>query len=210
MKYKIHLYNLFLLLFVFIVCSFKLVEETKNEIKNIRLKNIDNTIVSLSNYKDAKGFIIVFTCNKCPMAKLYSNRLNKINEEYKNKGIFLLAINSMDTLAYAEESFKLMQKKAKKEKFTFPYLQDKKQTVAKQFNATHTPQAFIIWKNEKDKFIIKYQGAIDDNAAEPENATNLLTYSLNELLDGKTVSKPITESFGCRIYYRGEKQVHKN
>ena len=63
----------------------------------------------------------------------------------------------MDTLAYAEESFKLMQKKANKDKFNFPYLQDKKQVVAKEFNATHTPQAFIIWKNkESNKFSIKY------------------------------------------------------
>ena len=182
--------------------------ESEIQIKNFSLKNVDNKMISLNNYDDAKGFVIVFTCNKCPMAKLYTNRLNKINDKYKKQGVYLLAINSMDTLAYADESFKLMQKKAKNDKMTVPYLQDKKQTVAKQFRATHTPQAFIIWKNTNNKYSIKYQGAIDNNASEPEKATNLLTISLDELLSGKKVTNPKTESFGCRIFYRGDKQIH--
>ena len=140
----------------FINFSF-LTNRTEKFIKNFTLKSVDNKKVSLNDYKDAKGFVIVFICNKCPMAKLYSERLNKINEKYKTQKVYLLAINSMDTLAYAEESFKLMQKKAAKDKLNFPYLQDKKQVVAKQFNATHTPQAFIIWKNkESNKYSIKY------------------------------------------------------
>jgi alkyl hydroperoxide reductase subunit AhpC len=142
------------------------------------------------------------------MAKLYSERLNKINEKYKKQNVYLLAINSMDTLAYAEESFKLMQKKAAKDKFNFPYLQDKKQVIAKQFNATHTPQAFIIWKHkESNKFSIKYEGTIDDNAAEPEKATkHYLTSAIDDMLQNKPVAKPKTDSFGCRIFFRGEKQ----
>lgn len=188
--------------------SFSSFIETEIQIKNFSLKNVDNKVVSLNNFKDAKGFVIVFTCNKCPMAKLYTNRLNKINDKYKKQGIYLLAINSMDTLVYAEESFKLMQIKAKNDKLTVPYLQDKKQTVAKKFNATHTPQAFIIWKNNNNNYTIKYQGAIDDNASEPEKATNLLTNAIDELVAGKKVTNPKTESFGCRIFYRGEKQIH--
>ncbi len=175
-------------------------------IKNFTLKNTDNTKISLDSYKDAKGFVIVFTCNKCPMAKLYSDRLNKISEKYKKQNIYLLAINSMDTLAYAEESFQLMQKKAKKEHFSFPYLQDKKQTVAKQFRATHTPQAFVIWKDLKQHWVIRYEGAIDTNAGEPSKAKPQLTIAVDELLMGKEVSLPKTESFGCKIYYRGQKE----
>lgn len=200
--------TLLLLVVAVMGLSFSSPTETEIQIKNFSLKNVDNKMVSLNNYKDAKGFVIVFTCNKCPMAKLYTNRLNKINDKYKKQGIYLLAINSMDTLAYAEESFKLMQKKAKNDKMTVPYLQDKKQTVAKQFNATHTPQAFIIWKNANNKYSIKYQGAIDNNASEPEKATNLLANSIDELVTGKKVTNPKTESFGCRIFYRGEKQIH--
>jgi peroxiredoxin len=175
-------------------------------IKNFTLKNTDNTKISLDSYKDAKGFVIVFTCNKCPMAKLYSDRLNKISERYKKQKVYLMAINAMDTLAYAEESFQLMQKKAKKEHFSFPYLQDKKQSVAKQFGATHTPQAFVIWKNNKDKWVIRYEGAIDTNAGEPSKARPQVTTAIEELLQGKEVSVAKTESFGCKIYYRGQKE----
>lgn len=175
-------------------------------IRNFSLKNVNNKTVSLSSFKNAKGFIIVFTCNKCPMAKFYSERLNELNTKYKAKGVYLLAINAMDTLAYAEESFVLMQKKAKNENLNFPYLQDKMQTVAKQFKASHTPQAFVIWKNKQGKFEIKYKGAIDDNAGEASKAKPLLANAVEELLINKSVSNPITESFGCRIFYRGEKQ----
>ena len=149
--------------------------------------------------------MIVFTCNKCPMAKFYSERLNKFNAQYKTKGVYLLAINAMDTLAYAEESFSLMQQKAKKDKLTFPYLQDNLQVVAKQFNATHTPQAFVIWKNKMGTYDIKYQGAIDDNAGDAANAEPFLAEAVSQLLANKPLTHTTTESFGCRIFYRGVK-----
>lgn len=198
------LVSMFLCSTIFLLSFTRITTETT--IKNFSLKNVNNKTVSLSGYKNAKGFMIVFTCNKCPMAKFYSERLNKLNEKYKSKGVYLLAINSMDTLAYAEESYTLMQKKAKKDKLTFPYLQDKLQVVAKQFKATHTPQAFVIWKDKKGQFNIKYKGAIDDNAGDATNAKPFLANAVEELLNNKSVSETNTESFGCRIFFRGEKQ----
>ena len=177
---------------------------TEKTIKNFSLKSTDNKIISLEKYKNAKGFIIVFTCNKCPMAKLYSERLNKLYEKYKSKEVFLMAINAMDTVAYKEENFKLMQKKVTKEKLLFPYLQDKSQKVAKEFGATYTPQSYIIWKNNAGKWIVKYEGSIDDSALEPIRANNYLETAVDELLQNKTVSNPNTKSVGCRIFYRGE------
>jgi peroxiredoxin len=179
------------------------------EIKNFSLKNIDNKMISLSSYKNAKGFIVIFTCNKCPMAKFYSERLNILNTQYQSKEVYLLAIDAMDTLVYKEESFALMQKKAKADKLNFPYLQDKLQVVAKQFNATHTPQAFVIWKNKSGNYDIKYEGAIDDNAGDATNAKPYIAEALNELLQNKPVTNSKTESFGCRIFYRGEQQKMK-
>ena len=183
--------------------SFKPIK-TEKAIKNFSLKTTDNKVISLEKYKNAKGFVIVFTCNKCPMAKLYSERLNNLYVKYKPKGIYLLAINAMDTVAYKEENFKLMQQKAKKEKFLFPYLQDKEQLVAKQFAATYTPQSYVIWKNNTGKWIIKYEGSIDDSALEPTKANNYLETAVDELLQNKTVTNPFTKSVGCRIFYRGE------
>ena len=189
----------------FALLSFALrpLPEADKSIKNFKLKSTENKMVSLSDYKNAKGFIIVFTCNKCPMAKLYSERLNLMNLKFRTQGVYLLAVNSMDTVAYKEESFKLMQKKVLKEKTTFPYLQDKKQVVAKQFKAINTPQAFVIWKNKSGKWIQKYEGVIDNSALEPKKGNNYLEKAVEELLQNKLVSNPITESVGCRIFYRG-------
>lgn len=205
MKLVLYLSSFLATLLIIFCSSFTNQIGIDKEIKNFSLKGVTNKIVSLHDYKDAKGFVIVFTCNKCPMAKMYTERLNYIQDKFKKQQVYVLAINSMDTLVYAEESFKMMQKKAKNDKLNVPYLQDKKQKVAKQFNATHTPQAFIIWKNKENKFIVKYQGAIDDNAGEPHKANPYLTHSLHELLSGKSVSNPKTNSFGCKIFYRGEK-----
>ena len=193
---------------VLVLFSSYTVYEKEKRISNIKLKSATtNSWVSFSDYKNAKGFVVIFSCNKCPMAKFYSQRLNQMDGKYKKLGVPVLVINSMDTLAYAEESFKLMQKKAKKEQFSFPYLQDKKQKIAKEFNATHTPQAFVIWKNKLGNFTIRYQGAIDDNAGEPEKIKHhFLTDAIDELLEGKNVTIPKSESFGCRIFFRGQPQ----
>lgn len=198
---------LFVIFLLFVLSSFTLLLKEKS-ISNFKLKSATtNKWIATSDYKNAKGFLVVFLSNKCPMAKLYSQRLNQMNEKYKKKGVFVFAINAMDTLVYAEESFAKMQKKSKNDNFSFPYLQDKSQKVAKQFNAENTPQAFLIWKNKNGKLIIKYQGAIDDNAGEPEKVQHhFLTEAVDELLNGKNVTVSKSESFGCRIYYRGEKQ----
>jgi peroxiredoxin len=197
---------LFVISLLFVLSSFTPLIKEKN-ISNFKLKNATtNKWIATTDYKNANGFVVVFLSNKCPMAKFYSQRLNQINEKYKKKGVYVLAINAMDTLAYAEESFAKMQMKSKIDKFTFPYLQDKDQSVAKQFKAENTPQAFIIWKNNLGKFSIKYQGAIDDNAGEPEKVQHYyLIDAVENLLDGKKVTTPISESFGCKIFYRGEK-----
>jgi peroxiredoxin len=199
--------KLLLVIFALILCSATFIDKS-DRVSNFKLKSATtNKWVSLSDYKEAKGFIVVFTCNKCPMAKFYSQRLNQMDAKYKKMGVPLLAVNSMDTLAYADESFKLMQKKVKKEQLTFPYLQDKKQNIAKEFKAKHTPQAFVIWKNKTGKFVIKYQGAIDDNAGEPEKAKHhFLTDAVDELLQNKEVTTSKSESFGCRIFFRGQPQ----
>ena len=194
----------FITLFVAFALSSYTGIKKKSDISNFKLKSATtNKWVSLSDYKDAKGFIIIFTSNKCPMAKFYSQRLNQMYGKYKKFGVPLIAINSMDTLAYADESFRKMQLKVKKENLNFHYLQDKMQNVAKEFKALNTPQAFVIWK-VKGKFIIKYEGAIDDNAGEIEKVKNhYLTDAVYQLLKGNEVQVPKSESFGCKIFYRG-------
>ena len=193
----------YVILILFALSSFCIIGKDKS-ISNFKLKSATtNKWVSLSDYKNSKGFIIVFTSNKCPMAKFYSQRLNQMYEKYLKLGVPLFAINSMDTVAYADESFRKMQLKVKKENLNFPYLQDKMQNVGKKFKAINTPQAFVLW-NVKGKFIIKYEGAIDDNAGDFEKVKSyFIADAVDQLLKGKEVKVAKSESFGCRIFYRG-------
>ena len=121
-----HFFSLFFLFPIYLTAQLHLSNP------DFRLRNVDNRMISLESYPNAKGFILVFTCNHCPFAKLYSKKLIELNEKYEALGVPLLAINPMDTLVYEEESFELMQEKAKIDKFTFPYLQDASQEVAKK------------------------------------------------------------------------------
>lgn len=191
----------FLLLFL-AVLMFGFINESTHSINDFSLKNIDGQMVSLSQFKDAKGFIIVFTCNHCPFAKLYPERLNQLNLKYKALGVPLIAISSTDTIMYVEDTYPKMVKKAKKEKFNFPYLFDGEQTVAKDFSAQKTPHAYVVWK-ENSKWIIKYDGAIDDNGNSPEKVSKqYVADAVDSLLSNKPVAVSQTKSIGCQILFR--------
>jgi peroxiredoxin len=171
-------------------------------IRDFTLRNVDGKSVSLSDYPNAKGFVIVFTCNHCPFAKLYPERLNALSAKYAPLGIPLIAVSSTDTMQYEDDGFLQMVEKAKVEQFTFPYLYDSEQAVAKQFDAQKTPHAYIVWKQD-GQFVVKYNGAIDDNGMAPEKVEHsFVANALDELLAGKSVSEKETKSIGCQIYFR--------
>ena len=109
--------------------------------------------------------------------------------------------DSMDTLIYEEENFEGLKIKAIIEKFNFPYLSDASQETGKNFGALFTPQAFVIWK-EETKWIIKYNGAIDNNAEHPDKAKSYISEAVDQILNHNLVLNPKTDSFGCKIFYR--------
>lgn len=173
-----------------------------NKVTDFSLMNTNGIMTTLKDFRDAKGFIIVFTCNHCPFAKLYPERLNALNAIYKPLGVPLIAISSTDTVQYEEDSFAHMVEKARGENFNFPYLYDGEQLVAKNFNAQKTPHSFIIWK-VKNEWIIKYDGAIDDNGAEPDLVNErYVEDAVNALLKGKDIKLKETKSIGCQIHLR--------
>ena len=175
---------------------------TNQSINDFSLKNVNGKQVSLKDFKDAKGFIIVFTCNHCPFAKLYPARLNELNSKFKTLGVPVIAISSTDTNVFEEDNYLKMVAVSKNEKFNFPYLFDGEQTVAKNFNSQKTPHAFVIWK-ENEKWVVKYSGAIDDNGTQPEKVTNkFVANAVNELLIGNDVKIKNTKSIGCQISFR--------
>ena len=196
--------NIFIIsLFTFILIAKSFAQNDTSSL-DFSLKNVDGNMVSLKDYPQAKGFIIIFTCNHCPFAKLYPKRLNKLNKKYSNEGFPLLAISSTDTILYAEDTFDNMVIKANKEKFNFPYLYDETQSVAKLYKAERTPQAFVLFK-ENNNWVIKYSGAIDDNGAEPKKVkVDYVSDAVDALLKNQKVLITETKSIGCKIMYRNQ------
>ncbi len=185
-----------------VICTSAFAQKNNKDIVDFKLKNVDGNFVSLSSFPDAKGFIIVFTCNHCPFAKLYPPRLNDLNNKFKPLGVPLIAISSTDTMMYEEDTYPNMVTKANEEHFKFPYLFDELQEVAKNFKAQKTPHAFVIWK-ENEKWVVKYNGAIDDNGMEPEKVTeSFVSNAVNELLANQPVKTAETKSIGCQIAFR--------
>jgi peroxiredoxin len=171
-------------------------------ISDFSLQNTDGQFISLKNYPNAKGFIIIFTCNHCPFAKLYPPRFNELNIKYKALNVPLIAISSTDTVSYEDDTFTKMREKSSKENFNFPYLFDGNQLVAKDFKAQKTPHAFVIWK-ENGKWIIKYDGAIDDNGMEASKVQNhYVANAVDALLNNKAIEINKTKSIGCKIAFR--------
>ncbi len=171
-------------------------------VNDFSLLNVDGKMVSMASYKKAKGFIIVFTCNHCPFAKLYQERLNNMNKEYAPKGFPVMAVSSNDAIAVPEDNYEEMQKRAKEKKYSFPYLFDRTQEVARAFGAGKTPHAYVVFK-ENGKWVLKYSGAIDDNGAEPNKAKNKFVIDAVEaLLHNRPVAVTTTKSVGCGIKWR--------
>jgi len=192
---KISISVLFLIISIGTFCQ-------SESISNFSLKNVDGKMVSLSDYPEAKGFVIIFTCNHCPFAKLYPERLNNLNNKYKKSGVPLIAISSMDTISYEEDTYLKMIQKSKRENFGFPYLYDPDQSIAKLFGAQKTPHAFVIWKNN-DHFEIKYSGSIDDNGMHPKQVEKeFVALAIDDLLQGNPVNISQTTSIGCQIFFR--------
>lgn len=170
------------------------------EVPSFALPGINGETTGPGNYPLAKGFIVVFTCNHCPFARLYTERLNALARQYGDT-VPLIAINPMDSLLYASETLSDMRDFAAQAQYNFPYLRDATQSVARTFSASHTPQAYVLWK-EGEKLIVRYQGALDDNGQHPEKATPFVQRVVAALLAQQEL--PYTEklSIGCTINYR--------
>lgn len=163
---------------------------------DFKLKSVDGKSYSMSDFKDAKGFIVVFTCNHCPFAVKYEDRINALAKKYKSQGYVLLAINPNDPEVQPADSFELMKVRAKEKGFAFPYLFDEGQKIYPQYGATKTPHVFLLDKNR----IVKYIGAIDDNVDSPnEVKEKYLENAIAALESGKTPSPETTKAIGCSI-----------
>jgi peroxiredoxin len=166
---------------------------------DFHLKNVDGKMVSLADNKSAKGFIVIFTCNHCPIAKLYESRIIALDKQFASKGYPVIAINPTDPAAYPDDTYAKMVSYAKERNYSFPYLDDESQAITRAYGATNTPHVFVLNK-ENGKLVVRYVGAIDDNAQdESQVKVHYVANAVNQLLAGKPVAMPKTKAVGCGI-----------
>jgi len=162
---------------------------------DFNLKNVDGSMVSLASIKDAKGYIVTFTCNECPFSKLYEDRLIALHNTYAPQGYSVIAINP-NSPENEEEGYEAMQVRAKEKGFTFPYLFDGEQKIYPQYGAVRTPHVFVLDKDRK----VQYIGTIDDNAKSPEDVkTKYVEDAIKALQAGKTPATTFTKAIGCPV-----------
>jgi len=162
---------------------------------SFKLKDIYGKELSEEEFKDKRILVFIFASNKCPVYRDYEDRIIKIQEDYGNKGVQIIAVNSN---AGNEESIEEMKKRAIEKGFNFPYLKDESQEFAKQLGAICTPHVFVF--DEKRK--LRYQGRIDDNRNPSLVKSNDLRKALDSLLEGKEIQESITRPFGCSIVWK--------
>ncbi len=166
---------------------------------DFKLKNVDGKYVSLSDYPDATGFIVIFTCNHCPYAIAYQDRIIELNKEYEVLGYPVVAINSNDPDIAPDDSYENMVVRAKEKGFTFPYLYDETQEVYRKYGAKRTPHVYLLQKNGKD-LVVRYIGAIDDNSQDASKVTTpYLANAIEALIAGKAPDPSMTKAIGCSI-----------
>ncbi len=160
------------------------------------LKSTDGKMVSMKDFPDAKGFIIVFTCNHCPFAIKYEDRINDLAKRYKPQGYELIAINPNDPEVQPADSFEAMQDRAKEKSFAFPYLFDEGQQIFPQYGATKTPHVFLLDKER----VVRYIGAIDDNVEDASLVQEkYLENAIAALSQGNLPEPSVTKAIGCSI-----------
>lgn len=176
--------------------------EVGDTVQDFRLKNFDGKMVSLADYKDQKGVILIFDCNTCPYSKAYNDRIIALHQNYESKGFPVVTINANDPRMSPGDSFEHMVQRAKSRNYTFPYLIDESQEVARAFGATNTPHVFLLAKSG-NAFVVSYIGAIDNNPQQADAADKrYVEEAIEALLAGKAVPTKKTRAVGCGIKYR--------
>ena len=171
-------------------------------VADFKLRNVDGKEVSLANYTNAKGVILVFTCNTCPYAKLYEDRIIELHQQFASKGYPVVAINPNDPAQQSGDSMQEMQKRAKEKDYGFAYLQDDSGAVAKAFGATRTPQLYLLNKEAKG-YKVEYIGAIDNNHKDASAANEkYVEDAIQQLMHGKKPKTTTTKAIGCTIKWK--------
>lgn len=171
--------------------------KTNDQLIDFNLPGVDGQDHSPEEWQDKKVLVVIFTCNHCPYAKAYQQRIIDIQNEFSD--IQIVAINSNDDENYPDDSFEKMKERAKEAGFNFPYLRDESQETAREFGAQVTPDCFVFDQERK----LRYRGRIDDNWEEPDKVTKQeLRDAITALLEGKNPPVEDAKAIGCSVKWK--------
>ncbi len=164
------------------------------------LPDTTGNVVSLSDFDDANALLVMFICNHCPFVKHVRDQLADLGAEYQEKGVGVVAIMSNDVITHPDDSPEKMEEEVRQAGYTFPYLYDETQEVAKAYHAACTPDFFVFDKDKK----LAYRGQLDD--ARPGNDAPVTGADLRAALDAVLADAPVPEqqkpSIGCNIKWK--------
>ncbi len=171
-----------------------------DQARNFTLKNVDGKMVSLTDYADEEGVIVIFTCNHCPYAKAYEQRIIALDKAYASEGFPVVAINPNDPNRVPEDAFPKMQERAAEKGYTFPYLVDETQEIARTYGATKTPHVYLLATEGNGTFTVHYIGAIDDSPMDADAVDKTyLEDAIAAVKAGESPSPAETKAIGCTI-----------
>ncbi len=163
------------------------------------LPGVDGKTHSLSDYADKKALAVIFTCNHCPYARGWEDRILQVQRDYAAQGVQVVAISANDAEKYPDDNFESMKARAQEKNFNVPYLYDESQAVARAYGAQRTPEVFLFDQTST----LRYHGAIDDNHEEPEAVKHTyLRDALDSLLSGHAPVVTSTPPVGCTIKWK--------
>jgi peroxiredoxin len=164
-----------------------------------KMMNVDGKQIAVADVRGAKGTLVVFTCNACPWAKAWEDRIVALGNEFQKKGIGVIAVNANDPAKAAEDGYDQMKARAQEKGFGFPYVVDSTSKVARAYGASRTPEAFLFDASGK----LVYHGTVDDNAQEPDKVqARYLKDALTAVSNGQDVAVKETKALGCGIKFR--------
>ena len=165
---------------------------------DFELPGVDGERHTLADYADAEALVLVQSCNHCPYVQAWEDRMSAIQRDYEGRGVRLVAVSSNDAEAYPEDSFEEMRARAERRGFTFDYLYDEEQGVARALGATRTPEVFLYDRDRR----LRYHGAIDDSRDDRAVTRHYLRNALEAVLEGR--EPPVTETppVGCTVKWR--------
>lgn len=163
------------------------------------LPGVDGRNHTLGDYAGATLLVLVQSCNHCPYVLAWEGRIDALQREYADRGVRIVAINSNDATAYPADSFENMVEHARTADYSFDYLYDESQEIARALGSERTPEAFLF---DADRGLV-YHGAVDDNREEAEVTMRYLRDAIEAALADETPAVTETSPVGCTVKWRG-------